>query len=156
MQTIKERLDSGALVYVENTKGERVASCFREDPVYVLVGATGKHMLNIDDTPSERLEAHWEGFSKACVDHSDSAPAKAAEPIASDNVVTIADTFIERWNNQTKTISVPWLAKSLDVGVKVASLNLSGYPLSGRRYTFSDGSAIIARGRGRSHQVRKE
>lgn len=66
-QTMKARLDNGFLVYIENANGERIASCYREDTVYVLVGATGRHELDIANTPADRLEAHWEGFIDACL-----------------------------------------------------------------------------------------
>lgn len=61
-QSLKERLDNGALVYIENAQGERLASAYREDPFYVMVGAKGRHALDIENTPAERLEAHWEYF----------------------------------------------------------------------------------------------
>lgn len=137
-QPLKERLDNGALVYIQNAKGEKIASAYREDPFYVMVGATGKHNLDIDNTPADRLETHWEGFMAACLNH---------QP-------TLADTFLDRWNKET--VAVPTLAKELDPAVTITFPNIIGYKRSARRYTFADRSAILTFGRGRSHQIRKE
>lgn len=69
---------------------------------------------------------------------------------------SLADTFMVRWENQKKTVSVSVLAREVDPAVVTTKPKIIGYPRSSWRYTFTDGSAILAYGRGSSHKLRKE